>query len=142
MVKLINFFLSTVLIIIIIIICFFSDGDEHLGSGYYFYRDRKRECIILSDSLNYRGSGSQVIPPLVINFAYDNNNIIAQSAWDMLGTNSKFWIIDKKNAPNYRNDYTMTEWDSAMWQNVSQYSDSASFYEALKTKNINLKFDD
>lgn len=60
----------------------------------------------------------------------------------MLGTNSTFWIIDKRNTPHYIYDYTFSEMDSAMWQNVTQYSDSASFYQALKAKNINLKFDD
>ena len=142
-IKFIYFLLAFIVIgIITIIALFYLDGDKHLGSGYYLFNNRRLTCIVLSDSSNYESGGHSIIPEYVTNVAYNDSYIIAKSTPDLKGVYNIFWIIDKRNVPNYRDNRTFARWDSVMWQNVSQYPDSASFYQALKAKNIDLEFDD
>ncbi len=107
-----------------------TDNSIDLGNNYRFIQDTPQTIIYHNDD-EYIGSGIEIVPPIVLEYEFNDRYIIAKSQEvdEITGRKkdklNKYWIIDKKMKGNSINPM-----------------DSISFYETLKTKNIGIDLPD
>lgn len=90
--------------IILIQSCVFIRMDDSidLGNNYRFIQDSPK-TIIFHQTEEYEGVGIEVIPPVVLNYSFNEKYIIAktQEVNNMTGKKIEnsfhYWIIDKEN---------------------------------------------
>jgi len=121
--------MKNILLLMILVALFSScvlrhtDDVSDLGSNYYFLPDGKMSTICFN--LGKEGEdrkGIELVDPKVIDYAFNENFIIAKSI-GIYDKKASFWIIDK---------------NQTIEENVSQY-DSIKFYQELVNKGIKLK---
>lgn len=105
------------------------DDSVDLGDKYRYIQDYP-QTIIYHETEKYNGTGVNVIDPIVKNYSFNDRYIIAKSQEEEIikrDVSSKapihYWIIDKKENLH-----------------LVQPMDSASFYQRLKSLNIELSF--
>lgn len=102
------------------------DDSIDLGNQYRYTQDYPR-VIIYHKTVEYEGSGINIVPPVVLAYDFNENYIIAKSQEDEPYSKEKkpiqYWIIDKskEGAPVEPND-------------------SLGFYNRLNDLNIELSF--
>jgi len=78
------------------------DDSIDLGNNYRFIQDSPK-TIIFHQTEEYEGVGIEVIPPVVLNYSFNEKYIIAktQEVNNMTGKKIEnsfhYWIIDKEN---------------------------------------------
>ncbi len=97
------------------------DDSIDLGNKYRFIQDYP-QAIIYHKTPKYKGAGINVVPPNVTTYKFDNQFIIAKSK-DLEDKQIKYWIVDKKANGE-----------------LVEPLDSVSFYNELKSLDIELKF--
>ena len=102
------------------------DDSIDLGSKYRYIQDYP-QSIIYHESSKYKGVGTEVIPPIVLSYKFNDRYIIAKSQEvdEMTGIKKAlvvhYWIVDKTI-------------DGAPVEPM----DSINFYQRLKELKINL----
>lgn len=101
------------------------DDSESLGDDFYYLPDGKFSSILYNFNPENKSSRSEVIPPLVTDYSFDESYIIARTK----GENQviKYWFLEKST--HLRGE-------------PLQPMDSIEFYKLLSEKNINLSFED
>lgn len=99
------------------------DDSESLGNQFYFVKDGQFSSIVKSTDKEYKGTGYEVIPPLVISYNSNKEYIIAKSKDE--NQSVKYWILDKAK---HSREIPLNSLDSIQ------------FYRMLSEKNIELKF--
>lgn len=104
------------------------DDSIDLGDKFRYIQDYP-QTIIYHNTKEYKGTGVNVIDPVVIAYSFDDRYIIAKSQEeeiikrnDSVEKPIRYWIIDKKEKP-----------DSV------KPMDSVSFYKRLRDLKIELK---
>lgn len=102
------------------------DDSIDLGSKYRYIQDYP-QSIIYHENPKYKGIGTEIIPPVVLSYKFNDRYIIAKSQEiDKMTGNEEglpvhYWIVDKTT-------------DGAPVEPM----DSTSFYQRLKELEINL----
>ena len=110
--------LSLVVVLLVYPIFIRIDDSIDLGSGYRYIQDHP-QSIIHHASEKYKGTGNEVIPPLVLEYNYNESFTIAKTK-DIKTKNTIFWIVEK----------------SKMKSEI--YLDFIEFCKQVKDRNINL----
>jgi len=95
--------LFTISIVVILFhSCIFIRKDDSidLGNRYRYVQDAPK-TIIYHESANYKGTGKEIVPPIVLSYDFNDRYIIAKSQEVDEMTGSKegkpihYWIVDK-----------------------------------------------
>ena len=102
--------------------CIFIRMDDSidLGSKYRYVQDYP-QSILYHKSEEYKGSGVNAVPPIVLSYDFNEKYIIAKNK-DMDNEQINYWIIDKEKK-----------------YSEIQPLDSLTFFRELENKNIELK---
>ncbi|NDV58063.1 hypothetical protein [Bacteroides sp. 519] len=116
------FFISTIVFVAIFLpVLTKMDDSVNLGDKYLYIQDYP-QAIISYETDEYKGIGHFVVPPIIIDYNFNNEFIIAITK-DLEVNDIIYWIVDKKT------------------QIVEQFSDRLDFYHTLNEKNVDLGFD-
>lgn len=102
------------------------DDSIDLGNNYRFIQETPR-TIIYHDKDENKGSGIEIVPPLVLSYEFNDRYILAKSqevdelTGNIDGKPIRYWIIDK-----------------TMNGSLIESMDSISFYKILKDENIEI----
>ena len=99
------------------------DDSESLGGDFYYLPDGKFSSILYNFNPENKSSRSEVIPPSVTNYNFNEKHIIAKTKDEKQSV--KYWLVVKSN---YRIENPLVPLDSIQ------------FYKILSKKNINLIF--
>lgn len=112
-----------------------SWGETSLGNNFALVEaDRDDVSIIYCTSKKCCTVGIPVVPSKVVNYKTDGRWIIAKSE---AKDESLYWIIDKDFKMKFEYDKGM---QNEVLSHVTGSLDSAKFYQAVRQKNISLKF--
>ncbi len=101
-----------------------TDDYDNLGDNYYFLPDGRMSHIGFNTAKKGEDrSGTVLIEGKVVNYAFNNNFIIAKSI-DAYTKEVNFWIINKKKS---------------LKNNIEKYEDSILLYNEILKRNINLE---
>lgn len=125
-----RYFLGVAFLTLLMSSCTFTRMDDSIDLGKkYRYIQESPQVIIYNTSSESKGSGVNIVPPVVKSYAFNDRYIIAKSQEvdEMTGSAEgkpvHYWIVDKtKNGTSV------------------EPMDSVAFYNQLKKKNINLSF--
>jgi len=96
------------------------DDSVDLGNKYCYVKDYP-QTIISYNTEKYRGVGVNIVSPIVLEYEYDKDYIIAKTN-DIETKESFFWIVDKNK------------------NKAESYLDSLQFVKVLKERKITLRF--
>lgn len=77
-----------------------KDDSIDLGNKYRYVQDAPK-TIIYHESVNYKGTGKEIVPPIVLSYEFNDRYIIAktQEVDEMTGSKENrpihYWIVDK-----------------------------------------------
>ena len=88
-----------ILLIIIIAVNIFPvfirmDDSIDLGNKYRYIQDYP-QTIIYQTSEKHKGSGKNIVPPIVLKYAYNEEYIIAETK-DLETKDTLYWVVNKK----------------------------------------------
>ncbi len=114
--------LSFTVILLFLESCIFIRMDDSIDLGdHYRYIQDYPQTIVYYKSDEYNGNGLNAVPPIVLDYSFNDNWVIARNI-DMTDGKVRYWIIDKKKEREH-----------------TEPLDSLTFYNALKDKSIGLK---
>ena len=111
--------------------CCFSIKEEYLGNNLYLSEYDNKDRIIIYSEEECTGSGIEIVPMTVTEFAYNTKWIIAKSISYRSQTNAQFWII--------KNDFSEIPDANKIKSNMIGPLDSIAFKANLKKENIDLE---
>lgn len=103
-----------------------TDSSIDLGNKYRYVQDAP-QTIIYHESANYKGTGIEIVPPIVLSYKFNDRYIIAknQEVDEMTGNKEgkpkHYWIVDKKTNGV-----------------LAEPMDSSTFYQRLIELDINM----
>ena len=96
-------FLGLIYIVLLMSSCTFIRIDDSIDLGNkYRYIQEYPQVIIYNTSSKSKATGINIVPPIVISYAFNDKYIIAKSqevdeiTGSMKGKPIRYWIIDKK----------------------------------------------
>jgi len=121
--------LGVIFIVLLMSSCTFIRMDDSIDLGNkYRYIQEYPQVIIYNTNSSSKGSGVNIVPPVVKSYAFNNRYIIAKSqevdeiTGSVEGKPIRYWIIDNK-----------------LKGAAVTPMDSINFYKALKEKRIKLR---
>lgn len=111
--------------------------EEHLGNNFRLSEYDNVDRRILYSEVKCSGSGIEIVPMTVTEYANDSKWIIAKSKTSRFGTEYQYWIVDKSHKVKLLQDYDSSL--KALKALVFGPFDSTTFADKLRSNNINLK---
>jgi hypothetical protein len=110
--------------------------EEHLGNNFRLSEYDNVDRRILYSEEKCSGSGIEIVPMTVTEYAKDSKWIIAKSRTSRFGTEYQYWIIDKgfKIGDKTKSDST----SNVIKPCVAGPLDSLSFIQKVNANNIHL----
>ena len=108
---------------------------EDLGNDFILSEYDNVDRRILYSKEKCSGSGIEVVPMTVLEYANNSRWIIAKSSGSRLGTDYEYWIIDKNFSISQTYDSTI----SLIKSHVYGPLDSTTFISKLYRQKINLR---
>jgi len=110
--------------------CCFSTKEEHLGNNIYLSEYDIADRRILYSKESCTGSGIEIVPMTVLEYAYNSKWIIAKSGNRRTNSEIQFWII--------KNDYEDEPTIEVIKSNILGSLDFETFSKELLNKKIDL----
>ncbi|MEL7005209.1 MAG: hypothetical protein AAFN93_21105 [Bacteroidota bacterium] len=125
--------------------CSLSDllGDKSLGGGYYLWKEGKdgqSNCILLSTTERYKGTGLIVIPPTVIRTKH-NKKVILVLSQNFQSHEKEYWMINKETPIDLDICVDKKSCDSVLKSNVLGPLSYEDFINITMTKGIKLELE-
>ncbi len=110
--------------------------EERLGNNFILSEFDNVDRRIFYCQTSCSGSGIEIVPMTVTEYAQDKKWIIAKSRTSRFGTDYQYWIINKDFTLKKMQDYDNTL--SILKSNVYGPFDSSTFITKLQANSINL----
>jgi hypothetical protein len=112
--------------------------EEYLGNNFRLSEYDNVDRRILYSDEKCSGSGIEIVPMTVTEYAYNSKWIIAKSRASRFGTEYQYWIIDKDFRIDVKTE--SNNFNNVIRSHLIGPLDSLSFIQRASSSNFNLKF--